>query len=127
MPFFRKIKAFTLIELLIVMAIIAVLLTLISPRYHIGVERAKEAVLKQNLHTLREVIDKYYSDQGSYPTQLSLLVEKKYLRGIPVDPITESADTWVLTIAENVGSEAIVDVHSGAEGIGQNGIPFREW
>jgi len=49
------------------------------------------------------------------------------LRGIPVDPITESADTWVLTIAENVGSEAIVDVHSGAEGIGQNGIPFREW
>jgi len=109
------------------MAIIAVLLTLISPRYHIGVERAKEAVLKQNLHTLREVIDKYYSDQGSYPTQLSLLVEKKYLRGIPVDPITESADTWVLTIAENVGSEAIVDVHSGAEGIGQNGIPFREW
>lgn len=124
---FRQLSGgFTLIELLIVMAIIAILLMLISPRYYGSIERSKEAVLKQNLYTLRDVVDKYYADTGRYPEKLSQLVEKKYLRQIPIDPITERTDTWILESTESVAGP-IFDIHSGANGVGRNGVPFREW
>src|SRR6476620_1199846 len=87
---------FTLVELLVVMAIIATLLTLAVPRFFGSVDKSKEAVLKQDLATLRDSVDKYYGDIGRYPDSLDDLVSKRYLRNVPVDPITESNTTWVL-------------------------------
>ena len=86
----RTSRGFTLIELLVVMAIIATLLTLAVPRYFHSTDRAKEAVLKQNLAQMRDSIDKYYGDRGRYPDALEELVSKKYLRKIPPDPMTET-------------------------------------
>src|SRR4051812_34797539 len=88
-------KGFTLIELLVVMAIIATLLALAAPRYIGNVDRAKEATLRENLASLRDVLDKHYADAGKYPTNLDGLVAGKYLRKIPLDPITDSNRTWV--------------------------------
>src|SRR6185312_426091 len=87
-------SGFTLVELLVVMAIIAVLLTIATPRYFNSVERSKEAVLRQDLNVMRDAIDKFHGDTGSYPRDLAELVEKRYLRAIPVDPLTESSETW---------------------------------
>src|SRR5258707_8088106 len=92
----RRSIGFTLVELLVVMAIIATLLTLAVPRYFGSVEKSKEAVLKQNLATVRDSLDKYYADTGRYPDSLDDLVAKKYMRSIPLDPLTESASTWIL-------------------------------
>ena len=118
---------FTLIELLVVMAIIATLLTLAVPRYARSLQRSREAVLKQDLTTLRESIDKFYGDTGKYPPTLAVLVEKRYLRAIPVDPIAKSADTWVVVNAEDPEDGGVKDVRSGADGAGENGVPFAAW
>ena len=120
-------KAFTLIELLVVMAIIAVLLTLVIPRYFKSVDHSKENVLMTNLVTLRDSIDKYYGDHGYYPTKLESLVEKKYIREIPTDPITESAETWVVVPSKEIGSPGVYDIRSGATGVGLNNKPYNEW
>ena len=88
-------KGFTLIELLVVMAIIATLLTLVAPRYFRSVEKSKEVVLRENLSTLRDLLDKHYADTGKYPENLQALVAKKYVRSIPEDPVSGSAETWV--------------------------------
>jgi general secretion pathway protein G len=118
---------FTLIELLVVMAIIALLLTLAAPRYFQSVQRAREAVLKEDLHLMREAIDKHYADTGKYPANLEELVTKKYLRRIPVDPITESATTWVLVDPpDKPGSGVVFDVRSGAPGKSLAGTPYGE-
>ena len=90
----QKQKGFTLIELLVVMTIIAVLLSVAAPRYMRSVDDAREATLKSSLAQLREAIDQYNADQGQLPASLNDLVEKKYLRSIPIDPITNSAETW---------------------------------
>jgi general secretion pathway protein G len=120
-------RGFTLIELLVVMAIIALLLTLAAPRYFQSVQRSREAVLKENLHLMRDAIDKHYADTGKYPANLEDLVTKKYLRRIPVDPITESATTWVLVDPpDKPGSRAVFDVRSGAPGKSLGGTPYGE-
>jgi general secretion pathway protein G len=120
-------RGFTLIELLVVMAIIALLLTLAAPRYFQSVQRSREAVLKEDLHLMREAIDKHYADTGKYPANLEDLVTKKYLRRIPVDPITESATTWVLVDPpDKPGSRAVFDVRSGAPGKSLAGTPYGE-
>lgn len=90
-------SAFTLIELLVVLAIVAVLLTIAVPRYFSSVDRAKETVLVENLRTTRDAIDKFFSDTGRYPNALDELVQRSYLRTVPHDPVTDSADTWVLS------------------------------
>ena len=123
----RRAAAFTLIELLVVMAIVAVLLTLAVPRYLTSVERSKEAVLRQNLATLRETLDKYFADTGQYPTQLGDLVSRKYLRAVPLDPITESAETWVLVGSIDPQRPGIADVRSGAQTVASDGTSFAEW
>ena len=123
----RPRRGFTLLELLVVMAIIATLLTIAVPRYFRSLERSKEAVLKQDITTLRESIDKFYGDTGKYPETLAALVEKRYLRALPVDPISHSADTWVVLHAEDPEDTGIKDVHSGAEGVGEQGVPYAEW
>jgi general secretion pathway protein G len=119
---------FTLIELLVVMAIIALLLTLAAPRYFQSVQRSREAVLKENLHLMRDAIDKHYADTGKYPASLEELVTRKYLRRIPVDPITESATTWVIVDPpDKPGSRVLYDVRSGAPGKSLGGTPYGEF
>jgi general secretion pathway protein G len=118
---------FTLIELLVVMAIIATLLTLAVPRYFSSIDRSKEAVLKQDLSTMRDSIDKFYGDTGRYPDTLEDLVSKKYLRSIPPDPITDSASTWVVVAPEDPSKGAVYDVKSGAQGKATDGTAYGEW
>ena len=120
-------RGFTLVELLVVLAILALLLTLAVPRYFSSVERAKEAALKQDLNTLRESIDKFYADTGQFPRTLDDLVEKKYIRKLPVDPITESATTWLLVAPEPPLEGDIADIHSGALGAAKDGTQYADW
>jgi general secretion pathway protein G len=120
-------RGFTLIELLVVMVIIGTLLTIAVPRYFKSLERSKEAVLRQDIATLRESIDRFYGDTGKYPETLEALVEKRYLRAVPVDPLSHSADTWVVLHAEEPEDTGIKDVHSGAEGVGEQGVPYAAW
>ena len=126
-PSVARITGFTLIELLVVMTIIATLLTLAVPRYFGGVDRAKEAVLKQNLATLRDCIDKYNGDTGRYPNSLDDLVTKKYLHAIPNDPITETPATWIAVPPEDLKKGAVYDVKSGAPGKAIDGTAYVEW
>jgi len=118
---------FTLIELLVVMAIIATLIAIAVPRYFGSIEKSKEAVLKQDLSTMRDAIDKYYGDTGSYPSALDDLVTKKYLRNIPIDPITDTTATWITVAPEDAGKGGVYDVHSGAPGNGRDGTPYSSW
>ena len=119
-------RGFTLIELLCVMAIIATLLTIAVPRYFRSLQRSREAVLQQDLSALRESIDKFHGDTGKYPQSLAVLVEKRYLRAIPVDPITKASDKWVVVKADDPEDNG-VNVMSGAEGAGENGVPYAAW
>ncbi len=120
-------RGFTLLELLVVMAIIATLLTLATPRYFLSLERSKEAVLRQDLSAMRESIDRFHGDTGHYPQTLAELVERRYLRAIPVDPIAKAADRWVLLVSEDPDDAGVKDVRSGAEGKGENGEPYATW
>jgi general secretion pathway protein G len=120
----RRGNGFTLLELLVVMAIIGTLLTIAVPRYFKSLEHSKEVILRQDVTTLRESIDRFYGDTGRYPESLLVLVDKHYLRAVPVDPITRSAETWVLIHAEEPEDTGVKDVHSGAEGAGENGVAY---
>lgn len=119
-------SGFTLIELLVVLAIIAALLTLSVPRYFKSLDKAGETVLAENLRLTREVIDQYFGDTGQYPESLDQLVEKQYLRSLPMDPITESAQSWII-VAPGLGARGkVYNIRSGAPGIGRNGKPFAD-
>lgn len=150
-------SGFTLLELIIVIAIIGILAAIAMPAMKDMPTRANEAVLKTNLHTLRDVIDQYYGDKGHYPETLQAVVDAGYLRALPTDPITKKNDTWVPVFedpdkasgdsgfgsGDKSGSDSggsgsggsstdppapgIVDVHSGAEGMALNGTPYKEW
>lgn len=113
---------FTLIELLGVVVIIAVLLTIATPRYFRSLERSKEAVLLQDLSVMREAIDHYRGDRGAYPETLLQLVEHRYIRAIPVDPFTKSAETWVVVRSEDPEAPGLSDVRSGADGEAPSGM-----
>ena len=119
-------SGFTLIELLVVMAIIATLLSIVAPRYFNSLERSKEAVLRQDLSIMRDAIDKFYSDTGNYPSQLTELVEKRYLRTVPVDPLTESATTWV-AVPPPSGVGGVYDVRSGSPEQAKDGTFYEAW
>jgi general secretion pathway protein G len=120
-------RGFTLIEMMVVMVVIGILLTIAVPRYLRSLERSREAVLKQDLSALRESIDKFYGDTGKFPESLAMLVEKRYLRSVPVDPIAKSAEKWVVILDDEPEDTGVKDVHSGAEGAGQNGVPYALW
>ncbi len=124
---FRQSAGFTLIELLVVMAIIATLLSIVSPRYFNSIDKAKETVLRQDLAIMRDAIDKFYSDMGTYPITLDELVERRYLRSIPVDPLTDSNETWVEMPPLNEEEEGVYDVHSGYNGQALDGSYYEEW
>ena len=122
----RRGRGFTLIELLVVLSIIAVLLTVALPRYFGSVERSKEVTLKQTLAVTRDAIDKYFADNGRYPESLAELAERRYLRALPVDPLTESSDSWVI-VAPPVDSTlkgGVYDIKSGAPGKTVDGVDF---
>lgn len=123
----RPRSGFTLIELLVVMAIIALLLSLAIPRYFGSLERSKEAVLREDLFQVRDAIGKYYGDRGKYPESLETLASEKYLRKVPVDPITESATTWVIVAPEDPQKGGVYDVKSGAQGKASDGSVYAEW
>ena len=118
---------FTLIELLIVMAIIGTLLSIAVPRYFHSLQHARETVLKQDLWILREAIDKYYADLNQYPEKLPDLVDKHYVRAVPVDPFTRLADTWTVVASDDPDHPGIRDIQSGAPDIASNGTPVAAW
>jgi general secretion pathway protein G len=118
-------RGFTLIELLVVLALIAILAAIVTPQYFDRVNDARETVLKQNLIETRKIIDQFYRDKQRYPLKLAELVEARYLRGIPFDPITQSTDTWILIKPEN--AEGVIDLRSGAIGNAKDGSPYATW
>jgi general secretion pathway protein G len=118
---------FTLIELLVVMTIVALLLTLALPRYFGSIDRSKEAVLKENLHQMREAISRYYADKGRYPESLDTLATDKYLRRVPLDPITESSTTWQVLQPDDTQKSGVYDVRSGAPGKAKDGTEYAQW
>jgi general secretion pathway protein G len=123
----RSATGFTLIELLVVMAIIGTLLAIAVPRYFRTLERARETVLRHDLVTLREAIDKHYADLNEYPDSLTALVDKRYVRAVPVDPFTKAADTWTLVPSDDPDHEGIRDVHSGSAEVGADGSALAGW
>jgi general secretion pathway protein G len=132
-------QGFTLLELIIVIAIIGILATIAMPALKDVPRRANEAVLKTNLHTMRDVIDQYYGDKGKYPASLEELQEKGYLRKVPNDPMTKRNDTWVFVYEEAGEGEArpeteemdaepgITDVHSGSPLTALDGSAYSDW
>jgi general secretion pathway protein G len=118
---------FTLIELLVVLAIIATLLTIAVPRYYSSLDKSREAVLKENLYQLRDAIGKYYADRGKYPETLQALATDKYLRSVPLDPVTDSATTWIVVAPEDPQKGGVFDVKSGAAGKAIDGTEFATW
>lgn len=122
----QQANGFTLVELLVVLAIIATLLTLAAPRYFQHVERSKEAVLRENLATMRDAIEQFHADRGAWPASLDELVDEHYLRSVPRDPITERNDTWI-TLPPEDETAGVYDVKSGAEGAGIDGVPYIDW
>jgi general secretion pathway protein G len=123
----RKHQGFTLIELIVVMTIISLLLTLAAPRYFRSIDKSKETVLKANLFATRDALDKFHADTGKYPAELAELVEKRYLRTLPWDPITERSDSWVLVPPTDGQDGGVYNITSGAEGAGADGVPYAEW
>lgn len=143
----RNRRGFTLIELMITVTIIGILAAIAVPSYKTGLIKAREAVLSENLYGIRSAIDQYYADNGRYPDLLKDLVDKKYLRDIPKDPMTNRNDSWITVApaADTVSKPAsgplqaasataapppqgsLYDVRSGSNLIGTNGVPYNEW
>lgn len=125
-------RGFTLIELLIVVAIVGLLTSIAVGQYQRHLVTAREAVLKENLFTMRSQIQTYFADKGRYPADLQALVDDKYLRDVPVDPITKARDTWIVEYSElddaDISTEpGINDVRSGAPGVSSEGISYSEF
>ena len=125
-------RGFTLVELLVVIAMITILAAMAVVQYRNSVQKTQEATLKTNLFRMRDAIDQYYADKGKYPSSLDALVSEQYLRKIPNDPFTNSADSWQTVPAEpdpaNPSAEpGIYDVKSGAQGTSLDGTNFSDW
>lgn len=125
-------RGYTLIELIIVMAIISILLATAVPMYQKSLLRTKESLLKNNLFTMRTVIDEYTFDKQKAPQTLQDLVDQGYLRGVPLDPMTGSSETWRVIMEDSVSTvdqtqPGIYDVRSGSDLKSLEGPPYSEW
>ncbi len=118
-------RGFTIIELMIVVTIVGILATLAVPSYHAAIIKAKEGALRQDLFSLRDVIDQHRADKGKYPETIQSLISAGYLRRVPTDPITGATSTWQEMVDQGEGG--MVDVFSGSELIGTNGVPYNQW
>jgi general secretion pathway protein G len=119
----RASSGFTLIELMVVLALVGALLSIALPRYVTSVNRSAEVVLRQNLKVTRQAIDQYYGDRGSYPRSLNELVQRGYLDQMPIDPVLDSSQRWLLQIAPDGG---VLNLRSGAEGVTRDGRNYRD-
>ena len=139
-----RLTGFTLIELMVVQAVMALLSSLVIPRYLERVDDAREVVLKQNLVGVRVAIDQFYRDRAQYPDSLAELVNKRYIRELPVDPITQRTDTWTIitpsgtvvaastsdttvTASTNGSAARVFDLKSGASGAAKDGSAYASW
>jgi general secretion pathway protein G len=124
-------KGYTLLELMLVVAIVGILVSLAIPSFQQSAIKAKETALKQNLFTMRAVLDQYYADRGDYPDNLEALVEAKYLRAIPIDPLTKSSTTWIEIYEEQEegddSSAGVYDIKSGNDDVARDGTPYKDW
>lgn len=120
---------FTLVELLLVLLLVALLASIVAPTVTSGLQRSRESTLKHDLRVMRQALDDYYADHGRYPAALQDLVDERYIRRVPVDPLTNSVDSWATTQADQEGEQAagINDVHSGAEGQSIDGTSYKDW
>lgn len=123
----RSRTGFTLIELLVVLAIVAVLATLAMPRYYGQLDSSKETVLRENLRSVRDVLDHFYGDKGRYPESLQELVDLNYLRSLPYDPMMDSSLSWVLVSPPEGYTGAVYDLRSASRAVGKNGKAYAEW
>lgn len=122
----NKQAGFTFIELMAVLVMIAMLVSIALPRYFQGLKKSQEAVLHEDLSVMRKAIDHYYGDKNSYPPSLQALVDERYLKAIPEDPLTEKTDTWQ-TVLPPDNTSRVYDVHSGSTEIAVNGTPYNTW
>lgn len=122
----RIARGFTLIELMIVLVVIAVLAGIIVPKYLDRIDDANETVLKQDLAGMRTAIDQFYRDKGRYPDSLNDLVTQRYIRSVPIDPITNSAISWKL-VPSTSSDKNVFDIRSGAVGKAKNGSEYANW
>ena len=129
----RILPGFTLLELMVVMTLILILATMAVPTYQVAIRRAREAVLRDDLYTMRSLIDQYTIDKQHPPESLDELVQEHYLRGgIPVDPMTRSSETWQVDLEDvplspQQSVAGVVDVHSGSDEISLDGSPYNTW
>jgi type II secretion system protein G len=122
-------RGFTLIELIVVMAIVALLVSIAAPRYVAHVDRARETTLRSSLAVMRDALDRYAADRGHYPDSLDALVAARYLRQLPEDPLTGRRDSWleVAPPPDSLLAGGTADVRSGAAGRGRDGVLYAEW
>ena len=123
----RKSLGFTLIELLVVMVIIGTLLSIVAPKYFSSLDHSKEVALKQDLSVMREAISNFHNDLNHYPSGLNELVERMYLKNIPIDPITGRKDTWQSVASTDPEDIGMSDIKSGAEGKSHDGTPYQQF
>jgi general secretion pathway protein G len=128
----KRSSGFTLVELMVVMLIISILLAIAVPSYISAIRSAREAALREDLHTMRDAIEQYTEDKEQAPQSLDDLVQAGYLKSLPIDPMTHRADTWVPDQSDSYSSvdqsqTGINDVHSGSDQVGGNGEPYSQW
>lgn len=117
---------FTIIELMVVLVIISTLMLIVYPKFNKGIDRATEIALNSDLVSLRIAIDRFYSDKGHYPSSLQDLVTEKYIRKVPIDPITQKADWKVVYITDD-NQQVVYDIKSNAQGLAKDGTAYNSW
>lgn len=122
----NKNKGFTLVELLVVITLMALMLSIVLPQYLSSLDQGKETLLKNNLSSMRVAIDHYYADHGKYPRTLDELVKEKYIRNIPLDPITQNIN-WKISYYDNDENLGVYDIKSSSLEISKNGQSYATW
>lgn len=124
-----RVRGFTLIELMVVLTVVAVLAALVAPNYIDRVTQAREVTLRHNLVGLRGAIDQFYRDRGRYPDTLAELADRQYIRAVPLDPLTDRSDSWIVIPPKGGAATPgkVFDVRSGAPGLANDGSAYAAW